>query len=56
MATEPKGPQRVQVKVLDADTGKEISTHEMSVAQGGGFCSSCTTTLPHHPGAGPPKM
>jgi hypothetical protein len=54
MADKPKGSQRVQIKVVDVDSGQEVSSHEMVVAAGAsanGFCC-CTTssTIPHHPG------
>jgi hypothetical protein len=54
MADQPAaGSQRIQVKVLDAATGKEISSHETVVSPGGfpGFCSS-TTSSTHN---GPPQ-
>ena len=47
MADQPAaGSQRIQVKVLDAATGKELSSHEMVVAPGDsrGFCSCCTSS------------
>ena len=50
MASQPK---RVHVKVLDADTGKELSSHEVSVAGLAGSCCCCTTT--HPPRNGPPQ-
>ncbi len=48
MADKPKGSQRIQVKVVDVDSGQEVSSHEMVVpasARGFGF-SCCTTCTP----------
>ncbi len=47
MADQPAaGSQKIQVKVLDAATGKELSSHEMVVAPGTrGFCSCSTCSL-----------
>jgi hypothetical protein len=47
MADHPAGSQKIQVKVLDAASGKELSSHEMVVAPGTshGFCTCCTTTV-----------
>jgi hypothetical protein len=52
MATEPKGSRRIQVKVLDAETGKELATHQLAVPHVGGHCCTTTTSSLN----GPPAM
>jgi len=58
MADKPKGNKRVQIKVVDVDSGKEISSHETLLpasASASGFC--CCTTTTHFPTHdGPPEM
>jgi hypothetical protein len=58
MADKPKGSQRVQVKVVDVDSGQEVSSHELVVpASASGFGFSCCTTSSHFPPRnGPPEM